>query len=245
MRTALNYLAATRHPWPCLLFVMPLLLFYEGGMVWLRSRAEPLPATSGVEAWISGGLDFAGLNLPIGPPLVVVAVCLLWAWLRWKKPAPDIVSTWFGIAVESVLFALGLWGLWEVQGPLLRQAGLLQVSGAQQQVAPSIFAVAVSLIGTGVYEETLFRLLCLTLLAWLLRWVVLLKPLAVGLAILLTAVLFAAAHQMHVPFEEWKLPTFIFHTVAGLYFGLLYYLRGFGVAVGAHACFNVLVTTAV
>jgi hypothetical protein len=38
---------------------------------------------------------------------------------------------------------------------------------------------------------------------------------------------------------------FVFRTVAGLYFTLLFVLRGFGVAVGAHAGYDVLVGVSV
>jgi hypothetical protein len=243
MRAALVYLAGTRHPWPCLLFVMPLLLLHEGGMVWLRSRGETLPTLTGVEAWIRDGLDMAGLNLHMGPSLAITAVCIIWAWLRWKKHSPPLISTWVGIAVESVLFALGLWGLWAIQGPLMQHLGLT-VPAQASPAEPTPLAKALGFIGTGIYEETLFRLVCLSLLAWLLRWVLLLKILAAAVAIIITAALFAIAHQMHWPFDQWNRPLFIFHTMAGLVFGLLYVLRGFGVAVGAHACFNVMASLA-
>ena len=36
--------------------------------------------------------------------------------------------------------------------------------------------------------------------------------------------------------------TFLFRLLAGMYFALLFELRGFGVAVGAHACYNVMVS---
>jgi hypothetical protein len=35
---------------------------------------------------------------------------------------------------------------------------------------------------------------------------------------------------------------FLFRLTAGIYFALLYHLRGFGIAVGAHACYNVMVS---
>ena len=34
---------------------------------------------------------------------------------------------------------------------------------------------------------------------------------------------------------------FLFRTLAGVYFAVLFQLRGFGIAVGAHACYDVLV----
>ena len=41
--------------------------------------------------------------------------------------------------------------------------------------------------------------------------------------------------------ETFDAYVFFFRTLAGLYFVLLYQLRGFGVAVGAHAGYDVLV----
>ena len=34
---------------------------------------------------------------------------------------------------------------------------------------------------------------------------------------------------------------FLFRVLAGLYFTAIYQFRGFGIAVGAHACYDVLV----
>ena len=35
MASRLGYFASTRHPWPCLLFVLPLLVAYEAGVLML------------------------------------------------------------------------------------------------------------------------------------------------------------------------------------------------------------------
>src|SRR5205085_538747 len=53
---------------------------------------------------------------------------------------------------------------------------------------------------------------------------------------------FAVAHHVG-PYGEWPIDpvVFAFRAVAGLYFTALYVGRGFGVAVGAHAGYDVLV----
>ena len=55
-----GYLSATLHPWPCFLFLLPLLAVYEAGVIWLGGpspdalRAEiiarKIPVTSAAEA---------------------------------------------------------------------------------------------------------------------------------------------------------------------------------------------------
>ena len=51
------------------------------------------------------------------------------------------------------------------------------------------------------------------------------------------------AYMRHVgPYgEPMRADYFVFRTVAGLYFTLLFIARGFGIAVGAHAGYDVLV----
>ena len=55
---------------------------------------------------------------------------------------------------------------------------------------------------------------------------------------------FAAAHHLGAYGEPMDGYVFVFRTLAGLYFTVIYQLRGFGIAVGAHACYDVLVGVA-
>ena len=50
-----------------------------------------------------------------------------------------------------------------------------------------------------------------------------------------------AAHHVGPYGEPFEGYNFLFRTVAGVYFALLFQLRGFGIAVGAHACYDVVV----
>ena len=69
---------------------------------------------------------------------------------------------------------------------------------------------------------------------------------AVLLAAVGAALAFAAAHHVGPYGEEMATARcFVFRTAAGLYFTALYVVRGFGVAVGAHAGYDVLVGVAV
>jgi membrane protease YdiL (CAAX protease family) len=56
--------------------------------------------------------------------------------------------------------------------------------------------------------------------------------------ILLTSLLFSAAHYIGFKFD---LATFLFRFYAGAFFALVYRHRGFGIAAGAHALYDVLV----
>jgi membrane protease YdiL (CAAX protease family) len=60
-------------------------------------------------------------------------------------------------------------------------------------------------------------------------------------AIIVTSLLFSAAHYIGPHGESFGLFTFVFRFVAGLFFGLLFVFRGFGIAAGSHAGYDVLV----
>jgi membrane protease YdiL (CAAX protease family) len=104
--------------------------------------------------------------------------------------------------------------------------------------APSV----ISALGAGVHEELVFRL---GLIAGL---VVLARPLghrlAVGLAIVASSVLFAAAHHLGVHGEPWTVHAFAFRSVAGAAFAAIYWFRSLAHAVYAHVLYDVLVAAA-
>jgi membrane protease YdiL (CAAX protease family) len=59
------------------------------------------------------------------------------------------------------------------------------------------------------------------------------------IAVIATAVLFSLYHFADMAEFQW--PIFLFRALAGAYLGIMYLWRGFGVAVGAHICFDVYI----
>ena len=97
-------------------------------------------------------------------------------------------------------------------------------------------------MGAGIYEELIFRLIAFTLLHLLFRDVLLMpKVWANLLMVLVSALLFASYHYLGN--ESFQLRSFVFRTVAGAYFGVIFLIRGFGVTAGSHACYDILVTS--
>ncbi len=66
--------------------------------------------------------------------------------------------------------------------------------------------------------------------------------LAVPLAATASALLFSAAHHIGPYGQAYSNYLFLFRLLAGLYFAVLFQFRGFGIAVGAHACYNLMVS---
>jgi hypothetical protein len=59
------------------------------------------------------------------------------------------------------------------------------------------------------------------------------------IAVIGTAVAFAMYHQIRFESGNVNWPLLLFLTASGLYFGMLYILRGFGIVVAVHAWYDV------
>src|SRR5262249_53280024 len=104
-----DYLKATRHPWPCSLFLLPLLLAYEVGVHYLGG-AHPEVLRNGADSWLRQGLAVLGMRQHFWAPALLVAILLLWNSRRMYDRPGDHVGVLSGMAIESIAFALGLWG---------------------------------------------------------------------------------------------------------------------------------------
>ena len=236
-RKSRGYLSATRHPWPCLLFLLPLLTAYEAGVFWLGG-AHPEALRNGADTWLHWGLEAFGLADLYWAPVLVTLVFLAWSWLRWDDRPGDCLGVGAGMTAESMLYAAGLLGVSRALGPLVDFFG---VRLHYPSPAPSLAAQVVAFVGAGIYEEVVFRLLLFAGGVWLLRSAEVPTPAALVIAGLGSALLFAAAHHAGAGGDRFDGYVFLFRTLAGLYFTALYQLRGFGIAVGAHAGYDVLV----
>jgi hypothetical protein len=231
-----SYLSSTRHPWACFLFLLPLLAAYEGGLFWIGGD-QAARLRHGADAWLRWSLEVFGAGHALAAPAVVLGVMLAWSWWRWADRPKDPVTAWFGMAFESAVFAVVLWQFSRNFGPILDTLGIkLQIT---VRTAPA--AQILTFIGAGIYEEVLFRLGLFGGLALLLRAVGIPRAVAVLLAACAAAAAFAAAHHVGPYGEPMRADYFVFRAAAGLYFTALFVGRGFGVAVGAHAGYDVLV----
>jgi len=102
---------------------------------------------------------------------------------------------------------------------------------------------AVGFFGAGVYEELFFRLILLSLILWAMLSLGVSRVNAVIGAVLLSSLLFSAAHYIGPVGDTLDLTTFTFRVMTGAFFAMLFIHRGFGIAAGSHAAYNILVGT--
>ncbi len=102
------------------------------------------------------------------------------------------------------------------------------------------FTDVVLSVGAGIYEELLFRLIAITALNILLVDIFEMKlQAAIPIIILASAVLFSAYHYLGA--EPFNLAVFFFRTAMGVYLAGIYIYRGFGITVGTHAIYDLIV----
>jgi hypothetical protein len=234
-----TYADRTHWPLQCLIFITPLLLFYQVATVvrpWITATDQ---APTHVVAFVLllRFFQLFGAAGTILPALAVVAILLGWHVARKDKWEFD-PGLYGGMAAESVLWALPIFviGLALVRHSPM-QAGVVRATGPE--ALPWQTEVVLS-IGAGIYEELLFRLIAIILLNIVLVDIFELKAqTAIPLILILSAVLFAAYHYLGA--ETFNAGTFLFRTGTGIYLAGIFVYRGFGIAVGAHAIYDLMV----
>lgn len=238
-----DYWQQSRRPWPSLVFLMPMLIAYELGVIWVGG-ANAAKIRSGADVWLRGGLEAIGLGVGWLPPLLVVVGLLTWQWIErhpWRVSAEMLA----GMFAESVVFAFLLLLLGQLQSRVFSltdtNLGGMHCIAALTPTEAATFARALGYVGAGIYEEVLFRLALLPASIALLRQPVVLRAWATPLAVLVTSLLFSAAHHAGPSGEPFDLFRFCFRALAGGIFAGLFVLRGFGITAGSHALYDLLV----
>jgi len=232
-----SYWSSTRRPLPSLAFILPLLILYEAGVVWLGGRSAD-SIRAGADAWVRQGLAAVGLADRWMLPFALISILLGWQALErrdWRFRPLALL----GMAAESLTLAVLLiaasklvdLGFSRLEGP-----SLLAASAARNPFVPWV-----GYLGAGLYEEALFRLALIPLLFRASR-LVLVPPLAAcTLAVTASSLIFSLAHHAGVPGEAFTWFAFIFRWLAGVFFAWVFVVRGFGIAVGTHTAYDLLV----
>jgi hypothetical protein len=237
-----DYWALARQPLHCLLFLLPLLAAYEIGVA-LTIGGDSTSSRNGADYWMRSGMHLVGLEHPLLLPLVVVGLLAGWQLagrFRWKPSA----GTLFGMLAESTLFGACLVVLGQLQDLAFRSHLGQLAHGAHSAIPLSQAGTlprVISYLGAGVYEEVLFRLCLIPASYVLLRALLIPRRPAILLAVLTTSILFSAAHYVGPAADQLTLFSFVFRALAGVYFALVFVTRGFGITVGSHAAYDLIV----
>lgn len=224
------YLEESTQPLAGLIFALPLFIVYHVGVA-VFQRFEISRLQNGADVLLRKALSALGL----GGPLIGLAAVVLFFTLRQLLSTRSFrlrLRTLGFMLFEAAVFAL----------PPFLLAKLVAEVLLAVHAEPAPWGVDLVLVlGAGVYEEFLFRVLLMGLcfLAGK-RGFGLKGGVLYAWTLLPQALLFAAFHHMPGSIEPFALDRFAFRSLAGLYFGWLYTERGFGITAGAHAVYDII-----
>ncbi len=220
--------------------------------------------------WIQNLFQYIGMDTRgswLAAPLVVVLILLTLQFTSrqsWKICWPDFLP----MIIESIAMALPLIVLAlvlnrpappQTPAPAFVNASIPYCQNVQSDSAPvqspqapptlrnPLVMDIVTGIGAGIYEELIFRLILISGLMLFFETIIGLdRTKAVIISVLLSAILFSLHH--HIIFmnghlirkEVFTIPRFAFRAIAGVYFAVIYAVRGFGIAAGTHAFYDVI-----
>lgn len=229
-REQIGYFERSQQPLACLALLLPLVVLYEIGTL-AAQPAAVVQQSGGVVAqhlleWFFAVFGATSLHLP---GLAVVAILTAWHVAN-RDPWTIHLPTTAGMAGESLLLAV----------PLLVLSRLLQPVAVTVQSRNLLDEVVLS-VGAGIYEELLFRLILISLFGMILVDIAGFKRITgYGFGIVASSALFAAHHYQPLGSESFAMASFAFRSAAGLYLAGVFVLRGFGIAVGCHTAYNLM-----
>jgi hypothetical protein len=290
-----SYFERTSRPIYAIVFLLPFIIFYEVGTLFINTDLLRRYWQGRVVAfsWLQDFLTYLGFGSKLGwiatPLAVVVILTALQVASRkeWRFRFGDI----FPMAVECILLAVPLIVLsmflsgssqrqsnidpaptWQIdcrarqdENPVCLKRTSLQVGAGHATAKDSgdeenptspalrrigwqdVLANVVTGIGAGIYEELVFRLILIVVLMVLFQDVLQTgHKISIILSVFISAALFGAYHHIvylggqFVQSSPFNWTEFGFRTIAGIYFAVLFAIRGFGITAGAHAFYDII-----
>lgn len=227
-----EYWSQSRSPFYSFLFTVPLFLVYEFGIWVIQSPGQPI-IRNAADVLMRDFLErFGMLGLHgLGIGLLAGFVITFFLYKRTWKDVP-VSGRYLGLMLaESILWGVSLYALLNAV-----QIGLMNGTGSRiiQQVVLSL--------GAGIYEELVFRVLLISglgvVVKFLFQWQDRTKDVA---AILIAAAIFSLFHFTGDFADNPTIRLFLLRFLAGIALGTIYVWRGFGITAYAHGVYDIIV----
>ena len=233
--------------------------------VWLQSFLDEYVGLGSRLAWIAPPL--AAIVI-----LIALQITSKKDWRFWLGDIPPMAVECTLLAVPLIVLTLFLSGSTRPQSGIAQfDTGVLRTQtershspslvgtnslsspttegGGTQPESQSVWPSIVIGIGAGIYEELVFRLILICVLMLLFQDVLRLsRKSSIILSVLISALLFSAHHHVDLlsgqanAADPFTLGRFAFRTIAGIYFAVLFAIRGFGITAGTHAFYDIIAT---
>ena len=232
-----TYFRATKTATWGFLMALPLLLLYEVGVIWVnRGRTEGIRIS--VDIFLKD--LFSTIGLTQGWMLLGIVLIIGIGLMIWERKKQVVYSLRYpGLMIlESTVYAVVL-GFFVSGVTQLILSPLMSPQGEEGFGLPMELVLS---IGAGIYEELFFRVLLVGGFFLMLRLVFPRKrKSAYVIAAVIGALCFSAVHHLGSYGDPWTLDVFLFRTIFGLVFNIVFLIRGFGIVAWSHALYDVMV----
>lgn len=238
--TLTNHLAGRVDPLTSAILVFPLFLVYQLGILLSRGlNGVDFVTASFVEMCER---DLANYLVMLSVMLLVYAAVLL--LLRQRETFDP--KAFVPVLAESTFYAISMGSIiLFIMHRFVELIPSLATGELAAALATGLSALDVIVIsaGAGLHEELLFRLLGIGGLSWLLAGVMNDKQAWVA-ALIISSLCFSLAHHVGPAGEPFEFAAFTYRALAGVFFALVYQVRGLAVAVWTHAIYDIYVLAA-
>ena len=232
-RSSHKYTELSKRPLYILAFLLPMIVYYEIAL-YIADKNIQIKAHDALIRFFerfdmppTQGLFIGGVAI-----VTILAIKHVMSVDRWSIE-PKVIA---GMTIESTIltFPLLAFGSLFTSVTVATNPSVITDFGLSERIAVSL--------GAGIYEEFLFRWLLITGVHTLVCNVFKQSNVA-GLTagIIISAITFAMYHDFP-DFGTLGLGALLFFGFAGIYLGLIYVNRGFGIAAGTHAAYDLVVT---
>lgn len=234
-----RYFERAKQPLHMLIFLLPLIVAYEFALYSANHRDPSQNIQIKVHDHLVKFLEYADLPPTQGlwfGGVLIIATLLIWqinSSFSWRVDLKTITT----MAIEAIAATIPLLALGAVFGNMIAASSSTAIGEL------TLFDKLAVSIGAGLYEEFVFRMLVIALVHTIaIRLFKQTNEMGLLAGILLSAILFAMYHDLP---DAGTLPaiSLFFYGIAGIYLGLLFVFRGFGITAATHTIYDVVATT--
>lgn len=229
-----NYFRQSKSPFYSFIFILPLFIIYEFGISTISSKDLPI-IRNGADVLLRKMLATLGIGGIYGMALLLlIGITIAFFIQKGRFKELKIKSNYFIVMIfESIFWSIILF-------IILSQGQLLLGKGTGKLLIQQI----VLSIGSGIFEEFVFRVILVSGLALIVGLFVKKRYwYKMTISIVIAAVIFSAFHFIGEYADLPQTNLFLLRFVAGVILGYIYILRGFGIAAYSHSFYNLIVFT--
>lgn len=227
-----SYWSDTHTPLYSFIFTIPLFIIYEIGILSISASSMPL-LRNGADVLMRQILGIFGIYGMYGfSGSFLVGFLVTFLRQKNKLKSTEIRGEYLlKMLGESLLWSVLLWAFLSTLPTLLMSNGKV-----------FLFQQIVLAVGAGIYEEFVFRVILITILAKILKLIFQWNNSAQKTgAVIIAAIMFSLFHFLGDFGDPPDLRLFIIRFSAGLFLGVIYIFRGFGIAAYTHSIYDLLI----